>query len=873
MTTRIVALLLSCAATVAISTTAFGEPAPAPAPAAAASAEEGGIQEIVVTAQKRAENLEQVAVSVTAITSKQRDLIGIESFQDITNFTPGLAYNTYLDRAFIRGIGRETNNLGSQPGVATYSDGAFNTSVVAASGDSLFLDRVEVLRGPQGTLYGRNSIGGTINSISKRPTTDWEAEIRANIGNYGLHDFEGMVSGPISDTMRFRFAGYRNTQDNGYFRNLYNGNQTGGYGNYFYWEAQLEWDITPNVEGWLKVGQLGYNQSYLFTNTNGSYDYAAYAPSVGNNLFPGPAFGLTLPGYTPSNAATQNPGIADIRNYSNNETSNARLTRTYQVSPQFIWHTPWAADVKYVGGYTTYNYQLYQDNDGTSVNSYLFPTVYVPGVTPAACGGVACPPLTVYPVYNSGYMENKKYWSNEINVTSHSESNLQWIAGLYQYQEKFNQPVNVQDSAQATQPQLFGGSCPAGVGCISNPYNTFVTGLAAPNPNDNYYYANADMHGNSYAAFVQTDWKFLPTWKLTTGVRYTEDFLAGSEYLRLLCMGAPACLGFPASLPPPAVFGAFTPVNDVTAATISMLPYRGVTKLPGLNANGNWGRGLGDKWDAVTGTMGVEWTPSDNTLAYGKYTRGYKSGGFNAGWGDLISPNPETKSEHIDAFEIGGKQVWKTFQANGALYFYNYQNLQIPLGTQPISGPAYTAIVNIPRVASYGAELETIWQPVRDLQFLLNYSYMDATIRSNMAVQNDTLAPGSPLVDPIGSTVPESPRNRVTANGNYTWHFTPGSLNYSLSYIWKSATYGSIFNEPWNLAPKYSQVDSRLTWTDAADRYTVFAYVKNLQNKTNSDAVLGYYIADPAPGYGHQGTTFGLTPPRLYGVEVQFRFK
>ncbi len=103
-------------------------------------------------------------------------------------------------------------------------------------------------------------------------------------------------------------------------------------------------------------------------------------------------------------------------------------------------------------------------------------------------------------------------------------------------------------------------------------------------------------------------------------------------------------------------------------------------------------------------------------------------------------------------------------------------------------------------------------------------------------------------MDPIGNTIPESPRNRVTSNGNYTWHFTPGSLNYSLSYIWKSATYGSIFNQPWNLAPKYSQVDSRLTWTDAADRFTVFAYVKNLQNKTNADAVLGYYIYQPAAG-------------------------
>ena len=883
MTTRIVALLLSCAATVAISTTAFGAPAPA-APASSAN-DEGGIQEIVVTAEKRTENLERVADAITVVNSKERDLIGIETFQDITNFTPGLAYNTYLDRAFIRGVGRQTNNLATQPGVATYSDGQFNTSVVAASGDSLFLDRVEVLRGPQGTLYGRNSIGGTINSISKRPTADWEAEIRADFGNYAVHNFEGMVSGPISDTLRFRFAGYRNTQDGGYFRNVFNGNQTGGYGNYFYWESQLEWDITPNVEGWLKAAQLGYNQSYLFTNATGSYDYSPYP--IGT-LAPSGAYGVcgavgacagpygTYPtpiAVTPANAATQNPGNTNIREYSNNGTSNAVLSRTYQVTPQFIWHTPWAADVKYVGGYTTYNYQLYQDNDGTSVGSYIIPTVYIPGVTPAFCGGVACPPLTVYPVYESGYMENKKYWSNEINVTSHSDSNLQWIAGLYQYQEKFSQPVNVQNNAQASQPQVFGGACPAGVGCLASPYNGTVTGLAAPNPNNNFYYASSDMHGNSYAAFVQTDWKFLPTWKLTTGVRYTEDFLAGSEYVRELCFGIPSCLAFPNSLLPAQILGAFTPVNDITAFQIAYGPYRGVTKQPGLNANGTWGRGLGDQWDAVTGTMGVEWTPTDTLMAYGKYSRGYKSGGFNAGWGGQISANPESKAEHIDAFEIGAKQVWKTFQVNGALYFYNYQNLQIPLTYQPPTGPAYSSIINLGKVVSYGAELETIWQPIRDLQFLLNYSYMDATIRSNEAVQNDTSNPFVGLTDPIGNTVPESPRNRVTSNGNYTWHFTPGSINYSLSYIWKSATYGSIFNEPWNLAPKYSQIDSRLTWTDAADRYTVFAYVKNLQNKTNADAVLGYYISTPAPGYSNQGTTWGLTPPRLYGVEVQFRFK
>src|SRR3979490_3018069 len=145
MTNRTVALLLSGAVSAAYSMTALAAPAPAPVAAAAASpSEENSIAEIVVTAEKRTENLETVPVAISAYTSKTRDLVGIESIQDMTNFTPGLAYSTSLDRAFIRGVGRETNNLSTNPGVATYSHGVYTHSVIAASGDSMFEDRIEV---------------------------------------------------------------------------------------------------------------------------------------------------------------------------------------------------------------------------------------------------------------------------------------------------------------------------------------------------------------------------------------------------------------------------------------------------------------------------------------------------------------------------------------------------------------------------------------------------------------------------------------------------------------------------------------------------------------------------------------------------------
>ena len=153
----------------------------------AAEAEATTIGELIVTAEKREQKLQDVPIAITAFTAKQRETTGIVSIQDITNFTPGLTYNSGLDRAAIRGVGRLTNRLSSDAAVATYSDGFYTTSVAEAGKSTLIVDRVEVLRGPQGTLYGRNAIGGAINVISKRPTDTKVGEARVTLGNYGLH--------------------------------------------------------------------------------------------------------------------------------------------------------------------------------------------------------------------------------------------------------------------------------------------------------------------------------------------------------------------------------------------------------------------------------------------------------------------------------------------------------------------------------------------------------------------------------------------------------------------------------------------------------------------------------------------------------------
>src|SRR5437899_12470878 len=136
------------------------------------------IEELVITAEKRAQSLQDVPVAVTAFTDAKRELVGINSIQDMTNFTPGLEYNSSTDRISLRGVGRLTNVLTADSSVANYNDGIYETFAVQAGRSTLFLDRVEILRGPHVTLYGRNAIGRAINCVAKRPPQQPNGEIR-----------------------------------------------------------------------------------------------------------------------------------------------------------------------------------------------------------------------------------------------------------------------------------------------------------------------------------------------------------------------------------------------------------------------------------------------------------------------------------------------------------------------------------------------------------------------------------------------------------------------------------------------------------------------------------------------------------------------
>src|SRR5215469_8739232 len=201
---------------------------PSRAPAAPAEAAGTTIGEIVVTAEKREANLQSVPEAVSAFTAQDRNLKGISTVQDLTNYTPGFTYSSQLDRPAMRGLSRSTNIYLADSSVGVYYDDFFSNSTFLVGRDDMLIDQVEILLGPQGTLYGRNAIGGLINTISKRPQDEFGGEARAIFGNYGYTKFEYTVTGPIAPHLDFRLSMYDDNQTQGWFKNLVPGTPTEG---------------------------------------------------------------------------------------------------------------------------------------------------------------------------------------------------------------------------------------------------------------------------------------------------------------------------------------------------------------------------------------------------------------------------------------------------------------------------------------------------------------------------------------------------------------------------------------------------------------------------------------------------------------------
>ena len=906
-------LLLTCA----IGAFAFGSgaamaaDAPAAAPAKAGADSGTTIGEIVVTAERREASLQNVPEAVTAFTAKQRNIMGISTVQDLTNFTPGFTYSSQTDRPAMRGLARNNNIYLSDSAVAIYYDDFYSNSTFLVGRDDMLIDQVEILLGPQGTLYGRNAVGGLINTISKRPNTDkLSGEVRAVFGNYGYTKFEGTLTGPITDKLSFRLSLVDTNQTDGYLTNVVPGMPSeGGVVHDPYEDFQLQYKDDKN-ELWMDFNNINFANDrggpggLLGIPTGGSY---AGATTTSGNIFYNPDFpysGGAVPGSVVGQVGTDNPALNNIRDFAHSIATDIRVNNAYSIVFHATHHFD-GFDLKYVGGYSQYQYQLDTSlfgNGNGPVTSYQIP-LDPAGLCATVYAAYGCQPLTVNPAQDFRYDTTTRWFSNELTFSSTNNSRLQWIGGLYQFWQDNVNPITVQGLQQ---PQL---ATPAG-------------GTGLPNPGNYYYYTNYQDTIQSYAVYGQVDYKLNDQFKLTGGLRFTYDTKSGQEEARFIYFGDSGPTS-PLAYYNAANFGSLKPALDITGP----LTASGLTPSGGLQQGvtcaayyattgtfaGDRVRCLGGNSDQVTGTAGVEWTPDLDTLVYARYNRGYKAFGLNAG---VLSTNPYAAPETVNDFELGVKKtVGRTFTVDADVFYYNYNDDQVPLDF-PTGGINLTQFVNIPTAVSDGFEMTANWRPIDHLSLSLTYGFNHTSISTGCTVADvlaiegspatntkpgacyvDTLDPGAsqPGARPVGpadpttgafyqavngNVLPQAPENKIALNANYTIVTEPGNLTLSGTFIWKDVSYASLFRQPYYTAPSWDQVDIRATWSGNHDKYEIIFYVKNLFNTLGYDAATpGYTLVSNITGQSsaiHGNATvapsYDLTPPRLIGGEIHFKF-
>ena len=436
------------------------------------------IEEIVVTATKRSESIMDVAGSISAVGAAAIEDRSIKNIEDIQGMIPNMLFRDLhgVRLIAIRGIGGNIESGIVEPGIAAHIDGVY-----LARGDMLAihshdLEQIEVLRGPQGTLYGKNATGGAINFISKAPTDEPEARITVGAGSFGGERYSAMASGPLSDSVRARVSAFY-SDDDGFIENVFTGSDIGG-GERTGVRASLAVDFNEHWSGTLSVF---HQEADLTMGTQHDFEPAT---AVFPNLVAA-FFGATLTntGEFHELAQTRDP-------YNEIETTGVTLKIEGSISDRI--------DIASTTGFIDHSYEQIYGFGGVVSNGLLTPGL---DFNVGTIGYDGAPRL-----------QESETFSQEIILSGTTESGrLDWILGAYYFQEEYDAQIPFEFHDPNSQ-LLVGGSFTAG-NPILFPPGTMFRG------NDNYL----DEDNSAKAVFFDVTWHLNDDWRLNLGGRYGDE--------------------------------------------------------------------------------------------------------------------------------------------------------------------------------------------------------------------------------------------------------------------------------------------------------------------------------------------------------------
>lgn len=671
---------------------------------------------IIVTATRRAQDVQDIPLAVTAVSPVQLEQQGVVNVQNIGSVSPSFstsnaqtASGTVVLR--IRGVGTTSNNIGFESAVGIFVDGAYQSRPGVALGEFVDVERVEVLRGPQGTLFGRNTSAGALNITNKRPDlNDFGGFVNATYGNFDHISVQGAINAPIiEDTLALRVTGaYR--QRDGFVDIIDSNGASVGDSN--------------DTEQYLIRGQLGY-ESDSGIQARLIFDYSKSTASccaaievlqsgvetagLFNAVGLGPRGGMAGPDVAVNPFDTSAAQRAVDNRIATSDLRADPSNDQWGVTGEIEFPISDSADLIYIGSYREYRAEEAYDSDFSGLDIF--------NVLPGS--DTAIDTMT-----------------HELRVQGEAfDGALSWLVGGYYSDEDITQSTNF--GLGADYDRLVGALFAAGTGGATlDPTNPIfagptplqtLTGIDPATVRTTNAYTQSSQ---SWSVFTHNTLEVAQGLKLTVGLRYSDESKDGSftqpAITNDLC---PATLG--------QIFGGGLPggaANPLTNTYFGLGCFAFVAPATGSDANPfplprPFVSEFSDEELIYTGKVSYEF--ADPVTVYASFTHGYKSGGFNldstaaAGGAD-----PRFASEEVDAYEVGLKAKFldNAITLNVAGFHEEFTDFQV----LEFTGAQFTTF-NVPSAKSTGVEIETVIRP--DDNFTINggLTYTDARYPNDCA--------------------------------------------------------------------------------------------------------------------------------------------
>lgn len=736
----------------ALSTSALGLLASTPAVAQEAEETEGaGINVIVVTAQKVAENVQDVPISITAVTSERLEQTGTTSLEGLTRLVPSVTFRkgtTSANSAIVmRGVGTITFSIAAEPSVSTVVDGVVLSRSGQAFMDLVDADRLEVLRGPQGTLFGKNASAGLVNIVSKGGTDELEGQVRAEYYEGNEFRLRGSLSGPLGGDLSGRVTGFYGTYD-GNIKNVFGGttDDINGYEHY-------------GARGLIDYDGAGARLRFIADYFKADDDCCADVTTVSRGATLDAELGL--PG-----------GVAqgvDQRYVNHN-----LVTRTEDEQ----WSLTASGDFDVFESHTFSVVTGYRNWQNREIREGDF--------LPRAIVGTA-------QLHDDGVVETEQY-SIEARLASDQSQPFFYQVGAFYWKSDNSQVFTreVISCASSTSPvDPVSGARPCN---LADTVNTIFPTATS----------NSVVDSENIALFGQATYRFSDMFAFTGGLRYTWDNL---DFVHTRAPGINAATGLPAT--GPGVSG--NPAGGTIASGGN-----GTNTSTGSSSNGN-----------LSGKAVLQFTPTDDVMLYGSYTRGYKGPAFNVFFNHTAPTNAVPIDEETsDAYEIGLKSQFadNRVQFNISAFTVEYDGFQAN-NFVLLNGATVTNLTNAGTVKSEGFEADLLAVPVDGLTLRASAAYADAKVKR---FNPNPLTNAPDARD--GTQLPLAPKFVYTLGAGYETDLGALKLYLDTDFRHVSKQFSDLGEQ--GLIDPYGLWNASIGISDPDDKYRLTFVVRNITDES-----------------------------------------